>query len=168
MNAYIAYGTQDFLQELYDKELKSGQNAFFLALNDDAVLIVESEEPNPFNEENTYKVIDTHNIPSKNEFVVIQHILTTDEAAPLVESQLKKILLQAKKEANGFQASRIYKPINAEKYILLTAWKSQNDFLLWNSSDIAKEFSNFIDGEETAPQSLLEGGSFSKSYFVIS
>lgn len=168
MNAYIAYGTKDYLQKVYDLTFKDTKSAFLLASNNEATLIQESDGPNPFNEENTYQIIEEHNTLSHNDFVVINHILTTDEGAPLVENQLKNIVNNKNQDSKGLKAARVYKPVNAEKYILLTAWTSQNEYLLWNNSNAAIDFKKFINAEETAPQSLLEGGSFNKNYFVVS
>jgi heme oxygenase (mycobilin-producing) len=167
MNAYFAYGTKEYLQQIHEKNLGNSMNTILLASNNDALLIHETEGPNSFNEEHTYEIMESMNEPRYNDFVVLKYILTTEEASSLVESKIKNILNHVTNQANGLQAARIYKPIHADKYIFLTAWKSQNDFMLWNNSDTAKEFNNFINEEEAVPQSLLEGGAFSKTYFVV-
>jgi heme-degrading monooxygenase HmoA len=165
LNTYITYGTEEYLNQLY-KESKNLEEAILLTNGDDGVLIHETIGKSYFEEGKSFEVVGTINTFEDETYGVLHYISASDEGAPLIEKKLKELLPIIKEQATGFQSGRVYKPLSNGKYILLTVWLKQSNYLLWNQSDAYKAFSELIMDEENTAQSLFSGGSFSKGYFL--
>lgn len=132
MKIYLTVGTEDYLQWI--KESHPAETLLLMKTEEDSALLLhETEHESLFNEGRNYEVLEKVGTMEEARFAVMNNIPVSDEGRPLFEYRFKNRARLIENEP-GFIALRVLRPINNDTYIILTLWKSENDFLNWKNS----------------------------------
>ncbi|EIT85839.1 putative enzyme involved in biosynthesis of extracellular polysaccharides [Fictibacillus macauensis ZFHKF-1] len=164
MKVYLTYGTEDFLSHL---KATIQATSLLLENGEDALLLVESDEGNPFQSGYTYEVLNAKGIVTNGTFAVLNHIQVTDEGKSLFEERFSKRAGLVEQEP-GFAAIRVLRPQETHPYIVLTLWQSEQAFLDWQTSSAYSEAHKNRGTDKGLPQQLFSGPSYVKQFHVKS
>lgn len=131
MNVYITNGTYAFMHALKNKYPQ--ESMLLLQDNETTLLVHETEGNTFFNEPRKYETIDQSGDISEAAFFVFNNISVSDEGRPVFEYRFKNRAGLIEEEP-GFLGIRVLRPVSHDTYIILTAWKSEMDFLKWQKS----------------------------------
>lgn len=131
LKIYLTTGTYDFLKKLAEEKRK--ENIVFMANEEHALLLHETEGKSFFQFPRSYEVIDHYNHFPEKGFVVMNYIVVFEEDKPALEYELKHFL-HTSSQNSGLLAARVLRPIKNEPYIFLTCWKKALYYEYWAKS----------------------------------
>lgn len=146
MHAYMTNGTIDFLLRLQDKH--PDLDFYFMSGSGGGLAYYEGEK-NIFVSGRGFDILIESGRMQKEGFVVMNNIPTTDEGKHILENNFQKrdstIELMP-----GFQAFRFLRPIKGDTYVVMTQWRSDEDYNHWKESEQFQEAHKDMDIKKPA------------------
>lgn len=160
MRAFMTIGTLRFLKQF----IKKHPSIHFYLMNNihemSALAYYEATGKSVFAAGKTYNIHLASGDLNDTGFVVMNTLPITKEGQPVFEDRFRQHLGDIEKMP-GFYAFRLLKPTRGHDYIILTQWKSQNDFEAWKTSD---EFSMSHHNPAVKPPAYFASRPFMTSY----
>ncbi|WP_053220416.1 antibiotic biosynthesis monooxygenase family protein [Virgibacillus senegalensis] len=135
MKAYITNGTYDFLKKI---QADHPDISIYLMQADDTTLAYyEGKKTDVFEQARNYESFVADGELQQHGFVVMNNIPVTYEGKPIFEDQFKR-RAGSMNEIPGFQALRVLRPLQGNKYVVLVQWDSMQSYRNWKDSDAFK------------------------------
>lgn len=128
-------GTISFLLNL---QKKHPELDLYLMSGSGGGLAYYENDKNIFSNGRDYEVLVQRGSLKEDGFVMMNNIPATDEGKHILEDNFKKRNNNVDKMP-GFQAFRFLKPLKGNTYVVLTQWRSADDFNNWKESEQFKE-----------------------------
>ncbi|WP_449354101.1 antibiotic biosynthesis monooxygenase family protein [Virgibacillus natechei] len=160
MKAYMTIGTTDFLQKIAAKH----QDIHFHLMNSNegSLAYYEDESKNIFSSGKGYEIVIQNGHIEEEGYVVMNNIPVTEDGGSSFEERFKN-RQNATDKMPGFQAFRFLRPLKGNTYVVLTQWRSEEDFENWKNSDA---FKKAHQGQGTKPPAYFPDKPFITTYHM--
>jgi|SRR5690625_392160 len=142
MWAFMTTGTMHFLKKITD----SHPNIDFYFMEKAASTLVYYEDTRKkglFVSGRSFAILTEFGDLKKTGFIVMDTIPVIEDGMAVFEKRVKKHFPVIENTA-GLQAARFLKQVKSNHYVILTQWKRERDYLIWQKSNIAKQI-DFIN-----------------------
>src|SRR5690625_5024649 len=137
MYAFMTTGTTHFLKKLTDQH--SDSPFFYMRSGASTLVYYEStKKKGIFVSGRSYSILHSFGLISKKGFVVMQSIPVTEDGMKVFEERARKQFSIVEK-TNGLVAARLLKQRKGRQYIIFTQWKTEQDYVKWQKSDLYQE-----------------------------
>jgi heme oxygenase (mycobilin-producing) len=164
MNIYMTFGTQNFLQTIYDKH-KAKKKIYLLQGSDSAALLLETDKKNIFHSGRKYNVIESEGNYERARFIVIDNIPVEEEQRDVFELRFKNRGRTIEKEP-GCYGMRFLRPLDTHTYAIITLWESESYFRRWQQTEVYKETYKHREKGTGMPISIFSGEPYIRTYFI--
>ncbi|RBW69311.1 antibiotic biosynthesis monooxygenase family protein [Bacillus taeanensis] len=164
MNVYMTFGTQNFLQTIYNKH-KAKKEIYLLQGSDSAALLLETDKKNIFHSGRKYEIIEAAGNYEGARFVVIDNIPVEEEQRDVFELRFKNRGEFLKQEP-GCYGLRFLRPLDTNTYAVVTLWESDSYFRRWQQSDGYKDIYKHREKATGMPISIFSGDPYIRYYFI--
>lgn len=166
MFCYITSGTVDYLQKVQKEH--PGERLYLLQHEDVFLLMHETEGETIFKEPHSYEVFESAGDVGDSKFAVINYVPVSDEGRPVFEYRFKNRAKLIDKQP-GFMGIRVLRPLKSDTYLVVTFWKDEFSYKLWNQSQAfaqAHEVSGIIKSKKEKKK-LYPRPSYVKTYNLL-
>ncbi|SDM00073.1 antibiotic biosynthesis monooxygenase family protein [Sediminibacillus halophilus] len=132
MKAHITNGTYDFLVKIQSDY--PDIPIYLMQAADSTMAYYEGKKANVFEQAREYESFVTDGELQQSGFVVMNNIPVTYEGKPIFEDQFKK-RAGSMNDIPGFQALRVLRPLQGNKYVVMVQWDSRKSYQNWKDSD---------------------------------
>lgn len=161
MKAFMTIGTKEFLQKLAAKHEKI--HFYLMNSNEGSLAYYENESKNIFSSGKEYEVVIQSGFMEEEGYVVMNNIPVLDDGKAIFEERFKNRQNVADKMP-GFQAFRFLRPTKGNTYVVLTQWRSVEDFENWKNSEA---FKKAHQGQGTKPPAYFPDKPFITTYHML-
>lgn len=138
MYAFMTTGTSHFLKKITDQHPKI--DFHFMRSGTSTLVYYEStRKKGIFVSGRTFEVLYSFGDIYKKGFIVMQHIPVTDDGMKIFEENARNQLpiFQARE---SLIATRLLKQLKSRQYIILTQWRTEQEYIKWKKSDQSDQF----------------------------
>ncbi|MYL51175.1 antibiotic biosynthesis monooxygenase [Halobacillus litoralis] len=164
MKVSMTNGTLNYLSKLSQQHPEA--SLFFMQDQDKTVAYYEGEDTSIFEEGRNYETVDHVGTMQSNGYVVMNNIPVSDEGRPVFEDRFKKRAGNVENR-EGFQAIRILRPLKGNTYVVLTQWRSEQDFEDWKNSKSFDEAHKKSGPQHQKKPSFIDGDAYITKYQMI-
>lgn len=162
MKGFITFGTGEFLGKM--KITNPNEEILLLQSSENALLYHETEKDSIFKEPKRYEVVlSTGCFPDKG-FATVNNIPVTDESQPVFEFSFKNEVNRLIQQ-DGFIALRFLRPIKGNTFVVLTLWKNELSYTVWQKSEEYKVFQSKIDDQQH--KIVYPSPAYVKEYYIV-
>jgi len=137
MYAFMTTGTVHFLKNITDKHPTIP--FYYMRSGTSTLVYYESEKKKGiFVSGRNYDILHQYGNINKKGFVVMQSIPVTEDGMKIFEERAKGQFSMLEK-SGGLIAARLLRQKKGRQYIILTQWKTEQDYVTWQRSDLYKE-----------------------------
>jgi heme-degrading monooxygenase HmoA len=135
MKAHMTNGTIQYLQDVQEKHPELN---LFLMLGTGGGLAYYEDHKEIFTSGRSYEILVESGTMQEEGFVIMNNIPATSEGRFVLEDNFRK-RDQTVEHMPGFQAFRFLKPLKGNTYVVLTQWRSAEDYENWKDSEQFKQ-----------------------------
>ncbi|MEK4801373.1 antibiotic biosynthesis monooxygenase family protein [Oceanobacillus sp. FSL K6-0118] len=158
MKAHMTNGTLDFLLKLEEKH--PNISFHFMTSNSGALAYYENSDKKVFSAGRTYEIVKQSGNFIKKAYIVMNTITVYEEDQNVFEDRIKNRLVN---KIDDCHAYRFLKPVKGNKFVILTVWKSVENYNNWKKSQRFQDAQKILHAETPAYPSDLP---FTTSYFL--
>ncbi|MFC2949974.1 antibiotic biosynthesis monooxygenase family protein [Virgibacillus sediminis] len=160
MKAYMTLGTRDFLEKLVDKHPDLG--LYLMGQGTGTLAYYENQNKNVFSAGNEYEIISENGEIEDEGYVVMNNIPVLEDSRDSFEQRFKQ-RQHGVDSMPGFQAFRFLRPLTGKTYVVMTQWRSKEDFENWKNSD---QFKEAHKSQDSKPPAYFADRPFITSYHM--
>lgn len=164
MKVSMTNGTLNYLSKLSQQHPET--SLFYMQDQDKTVAYYEGEDTSIFEEGRNYETVDHVGTMQSTGYVVMNNIPVSDEGRPVFEDRFKKRAGNVENR-EGFQAIRILRPLKGNTYVVLTQWRSEQDFEDWKNSKSFDEAHKKSGPQHQKKPSFIDGDAYITKYQMI-
>ena len=162
MKGFITFGTGEYLGKM--KKTHPTEEILLLQSAENAMLYHETEKDSIFKEPKKYDLVQSNGTFPDKGFATVNNIPVTDESKPVFEytfkNEVKRLVQQ-----DGFVALRFLRPIKGTTFVVLTVWKNELAYAIWEKSEEHKIFQSKIADQQH--NIVYPSPAYVKEYFVV-
>ncbi len=153
-------GTIDFLEKLVAKH--SDIRFHLLNSSTGGLAYYENTDKRVFTSGREYEIITQAGAIMQEGYVVMNNIPVNDDDNTVLEDRFKqqKDMIA---DVEGFQAFRLLRPTNDNKYVVFTQWHTEKDFENWKNS---AQFAKAHQKQATKPPAYMPNKPFVTTYHM--
>ncbi|WP_226576785.1 antibiotic biosynthesis monooxygenase family protein [Halobacillus litoralis] len=164
MKVSMTSGTLNYLSKLSEKHPEVP--LFFMQDQDKTVAYCEGEGTSIFEEAREYETVDYVGDFHSKGYVVMNNIPVSQEGRPVFEDRFKQRAGNVENR-EGFQAIRILRPLKGSTYVVLTQWRSEQDFEDWKNSKSFDDAHKKSGPKHAKKPSFIDGDAYITKYQMI-
>lgn len=137
MWAFMTTGTTHFLKNITDSHPTI--DFYFMKRAASTVVYYESNrKKGVFVSGRSFSILSTYGSIRKTGFVVMNNIPVMEDSMAVFEDRVKK-QFPLIENSEGLHAARLLKQVKSNHYVILTQWKTEQDYITWQKSDLFKQ-----------------------------
>src|SRR5690625_3422796 len=130
-------GTTHFLKNITDTH--PNIEFYFMKRAGSTVVYYEDKRKNGvFVAGRSFSILSTNGTIQKERFFMMENIPVKEDGTALFEDPVKK-KIPVFKNLEGLTAVRLLKQQKSNHYIIFTQWKTEEDYLTWQKSDVYEQ-----------------------------
>lgn len=138
MYAFMTTGTSHFLKKITDKH--PNIDFYFMRSGTSTLVYYENtKKKSIFVSGRTFSVLYQSGDIFNKGFIVMQHVPVTEDGMKIFEEKVKNELPMFQAQ-EALIATRLLKQLKSRQYIILTQWRTEDEYIKWEKSDQHEKF----------------------------